>query len=238
MSNAWVVEPLVQGSNYSSSCTLLTGGTHRVLVDTGLSVEEAVLLRALRARHLTPADIDIVINTHLHVDHCGNNALFTRASIFLSREEWRWTDAFYAAIFSSRAPERVAIEFYPELPSYDLKPRTIRNVARLARLVWRRERLGSEARFRWIETAELPSGLEVLPTPGHTPFHVSIRVVGALPVIVAGDAVLAEDPEAKVRTMVPYSRAAFAATRAALLARGERIIPGHGAAFRPAPSTV
>ncbi len=236
MSDNWTVQPLLVGTGYSSSCTLLISRMHRVIVDTGLSLQESDLVRALRAKGLEPADIDLVVNTHLHVDHCGNNTLFPRAAICLSREERRWTLAFYAAIFAARAPELAAQEFYPELASHGLKARTIRNVTRMARALWDPVRLGAEDRFRWLETADLPAGLEVLPTPGHTPHHVSIRVAAAEPVVVAGDAVLHEDAEAQVHTMIPYARAQYLATREALLARGERIVPGHGPAFRPVAS--
>ena len=34
-----------------------------------------------------PEDIDIVINTHLHYDHCGNNSRFTNAEFYLQRRE-------------------------------------------------------------------------------------------------------------------------------------------------------
>jgi glyoxylase-like metal-dependent hydrolase (beta-lactamase superfamily II) len=231
MVDGWVVDALLEGNAYSSACTLVTRGSFHLLVDTGLSIEERALVRALAARGLVPDDIDAIINTHLHLDHCGNNALFSRAVIFLSLEEWRWTDAFYNAIFNSRSPEQTALEFYAELPSYGLTPRIIRNIARLVRLFWKRDRLGREEQFRWIERSLLPEGLELVPTPGHTPFHVSVRVPGPVPVIIAGDAVLAEDPEARVRTMIPFSRAQFVATRHALLQRGDRIIPGHGPAF-------
>ena len=235
MSNMWDVELLLEGTGYSSTCALLTSQTHRVVIDTGLSLQEDALISALRRKNLEPTDIDIVVNTHLHVDHCGNNVLFARAVIFMSQEEWRWTQAFYAALFASRTPERVAPEFYPEMPSYGLKTRTIRNVARMARLFWHPSRLGGEKQFRWLETSNLPSGLEILSTPGHTPHHRSIRIAAPEPVIVAGDAVLAEDAEANVKTMIPYSRDQFLATRQALLDRGDKVVPGHGAAFLPRP---
>ena len=234
VSAQWMIEPLHEGSAISSACTLLTSRAHRVLVDSGLSLEERALVKALHARGLAPSDIDLVINTHLHVDHCGNNVMFSHAAIFMSRDEWQWATAFYDAIFTLHEPEQVALRFYPELLSSGLKTRTIRNVARMVRLVWDRERLGPEDRFRWLDTSPLPSGLEIIQTPGHTPFHISIRVAATPPVIIAGDAVLAEDPDAKVRTMIPYSRAQFLATREALLARVDRIIPGHGPAFSPA----
>jgi glyoxylase-like metal-dependent hydrolase (beta-lactamase superfamily II) len=233
MSDSWHVDVLLEGSSVMSSCTLVSSRACRVLVDTSLSIEEPALLAALRARHLEPADIDVVVNTHLHIDHCGNNALFPRAAIYASKAEFDWALAFYDAIFASPVPERVAGAFYPELAASDVKTRTIRSVARIARLFWNRSRLGDESRFRWLESSNLPAGLEVLETPGHTPHHLSIRVGGISPVIIAGDAVLAAAADAKVRTMIPYSLAQAVETRRALVESGAMIVPGHGPAFEP-----
>lgn len=216
----------------------MTNDEHRVVIDTGLSVQTDDLVDALARRRLVPADVDIVINTHLHVDHCGNNSIFPRASIFASKAEWEWTHAFYGALFGTRTPEKVVPAFYPELDAHGLKTRTIRNVARMARLFWHPERLGVEARRLWLESAELPAGLQPLPTPGHTPHHLSIRVDAPEPIIVAGDAVLAEDADAKVKTMIPFSRAQFAATRQELVDRGHTIVPGHGRLFQPRPAHI
>lgn len=235
MSHNWRVETLLEGTGYSSSTILLVGASQTIVVDTGLSIQESDLLRALRTRGLAPADIDLVINTHLHVDHCLNNALFTRAEILMSEREHRWTTAFYHAIFSTRDVERAATEFYPELPSYHLSPRTIRNVARLARLFWGPERLGRPDQLRWLETTKLPDGLELVETPGHTPYHVSIRVPSA-GTIVAGDAVLAEDLDAKVKTMIPFNRDAYLRSRDLVLQSGLVVVPGHGKAFQPSPT--
>ncbi len=234
MPQAWTVELLLEGSSYSSSCTLVSDSTHRVVIDTGLSLQERHLVRALHRKGLEPADIDLVVNTHLHVDHCGNNAIFPRAAICLSHAEWRWMSSFYAALFASRTPERVVEDFYPEVNSYALPTRRIRNVTSIARRLWNPERLGPESQMRWLETCDLPAGLELLATPGHTPHHVSIRAHAPEPVIIAGDAVLAADVEARIHTMIPHSRAQALASREALVGRGELIVPGHGAAFLPA----
>jgi glyoxylase-like metal-dependent hydrolase (beta-lactamase superfamily II) len=236
MDDSWRVDVLLEGNGYSSTCTLIRNDRHRIVVDTGLSIQEAALVRELAERQVAPDDVDLVINTHLHLDHCGNNALFRRAAICMSRPEWDWTREFYDAIFSSRTPERIASRFYPELDSYALPTRTIRNVARMARLFWHPERVGVSTQFRWLESASLPAGLEIMPTPGHTPHHISIRIDGPAATIVAGDAVLNEDADAKVKTMIPFSRARFESVRQALIDRGELIIPGHGRAFRQAAS--
>ena len=36
---------------------------------------------------MTPADIGMVINTHLHFDHCGQNAVFRHAAVHVQRAE-------------------------------------------------------------------------------------------------------------------------------------------------------
>jgi N-acyl homoserine lactone hydrolase len=62
-----------------SSVTLITSGSRRIVVDTGLEGEEELIIDALARRRLMPEDIDTVVNTHSHPDHCGNNYLFSQA---------------------------------------------------------------------------------------------------------------------------------------------------------------
>src|ERR1700744_356132 len=42
---------------------------------------------ALAGLDLSPADISLVINTHLHFDHCGQNAVFKHAPFYVQRAE-------------------------------------------------------------------------------------------------------------------------------------------------------
>lgn len=41
----------------------------------------------LRRIDLTPADIDVVVNSHLHCDHCGCNEFFSKATIYVHKDE-------------------------------------------------------------------------------------------------------------------------------------------------------
>jgi N-acyl homoserine lactone hydrolase len=68
-----------------SSVTLVTSGI-RIIVDTGQKGEEGLLLQALARRGLRPEDIDLVINTHRHPDHCGNNHLFSCSELLIPCE--------------------------------------------------------------------------------------------------------------------------------------------------------
>jgi N-acyl homoserine lactone hydrolase len=42
---------------------------------------------ALGDLDMSPADIGLVINTHLHFDHCGQNAVFSHAPFYVQRTE-------------------------------------------------------------------------------------------------------------------------------------------------------
>src|SRR5690348_2846283 len=65
----------------------------RVLVDTGLTeLHPAVADMDPRLHPLSEQDvdltgIDIVVNTHLHFDHCGGNHLFAGRPIYVQRRE-------------------------------------------------------------------------------------------------------------------------------------------------------
>jgi N-acyl homoserine lactone hydrolase len=63
----------------SSTVTLVESGSKVILVDTGSVTELDGLGSALREASLRPDRIDAVLNTHLHMDHCGGNDLFTGA---------------------------------------------------------------------------------------------------------------------------------------------------------------
>jgi len=101
---------------------LIRTGKHTVLVETGIGGklsdkmikiygQPAQLLRNLAAAGVTPEDIDVVINTHLHFDHCGWNtvrkadqvvAAFPRAKYYVQRGEWE---------YSQKPSERDAISY-------------------------------------------------------------------------------------------------------------------------------
>lgn len=84
---------------------LVRGGEKLVLVDTGPGTPAEVKERhgfdmtqlpgeepraALAKAGARPEDIEIVVNTHLHWDHCSNNDLFTNAQILVQGSELRY----------------------------------------------------------------------------------------------------------------------------------------------------
>ena len=87
---------------------LIRTGKKNILVETGIGnklpekmaqiyKQPARLLENLHAAGVAPEDIDIVINTHLHFDHCGWNtvrrgdqfvATFPKAKYYVQENEW------------------------------------------------------------------------------------------------------------------------------------------------------
>jgi glyoxylase-like metal-dependent hydrolase (beta-lactamase superfamily II) len=87
---------------------LVRTGEKNILIETGIGnklperlaqiyKQPAKLLENLQAAGVTPEEIDVVINTHLHFDHCGWNtvrrgdgvaATFPNAKYYVQRREW------------------------------------------------------------------------------------------------------------------------------------------------------
>jgi N-acyl homoserine lactone hydrolase len=70
-----------------STVTLVDTGSKRIVVDTGYLGEDGILTDSLSARGLAPADIDFVVNTHLHLDHCGCNLMFRQSAFYADKKE-------------------------------------------------------------------------------------------------------------------------------------------------------
>ncbi|UCE73142.1 MAG: MBL fold metallo-hydrolase [Methanomassiliicoccales archaeon] len=72
----------------SSTVTLVRDDKRNIIVDSGIPGERDKILKGLSKHGLSQDDIDIVINTHLHQDHMGNNALFRKAKFLAHAKEF------------------------------------------------------------------------------------------------------------------------------------------------------
>ena len=88
---------VADGSEWPVHGFVVTHPGGAVLVDTGVGgppdvlsdwrVVNRTVADALADIDMTPGDIDLVINTHLHFDHCGQNAVFRHAACWVQRAE-------------------------------------------------------------------------------------------------------------------------------------------------------
>ena len=153
----------------SLRCLLIQAHGKNILVDTGLgskndkkfeqmfAVErEPSLQESLSSLDLSANDIHLVINTHLHFDHAGGNTLrdkggmtvptFKKATYLVQRGEYE--DAL-------QANERTKASYRPE----NFCP------------------IEESHQWEFLDgDTECFPGVSVVVTPGHTPYHQSIKI--------------------------------------------------------------
>jgi glyoxylase-like metal-dependent hydrolase (beta-lactamase superfamily II) len=152
-------------------------GHRRILVDTGVGAPDDTLahhhpmrqspdqrpLVALARLGVRPEDIDVVVNTHLHWDHCYNNHLFPQATIYAQRAELQYAIAplpLHRWAYDTLEYETGQVVLPPFL----------------------------RARLTLVEgDFEVAPGVSVLFTPGHTLGSQSVVVQGRKTYVLAGD---------------------------------------------------
>ncbi len=156
-------------------CAAIEGNGKRIIVDTGISdpqwvtrlmcpswqAPEETIDGALDVLGWTRDSVDVVVNTHLHHDHCANNSAFPQAEFFVSLTEWKYSQ-------TPIAPQRV-----------------------LYNQSWLAHPLGLfDYTLVQNDFHEVLPGLRLVRTPGHTPGHQSLLVNTDEGVLcVSGDAV-------------------------------------------------
>lgn len=150
------------------NCLLVRGQGRTVLIDTGVGTkipeerrekqypgEYGALLANLAALGVRPTDIDAVVNTHLHFDHCGwNTALvhgapiptFPNARYYIQRGEWE---------AATHPNERTRATYLAD----NLLP------------------LAESGQVELVEGEhQITESVRFLPTPGHTEDHAAVVV--------------------------------------------------------------
>lgn len=69
-----------------SAVSLIISGGHKIIVDSGLVGEDGEIRRALAGLNVKPEEVDLLVNTHSHPDHCGNNYLFSMARVLAPKD--------------------------------------------------------------------------------------------------------------------------------------------------------
>ncbi len=203
-----------------------------VIVDTGLHGEPD-LPRELARLGVSPEEVDLVVNTHVHPDHAGNNRLFTRAQVVVSRVDYEFARSYCHAIMDTADPVEVFRRYYPDVQDKQLE-KEARQGQRLARQYWRDDLLGSPQRIRWIEDRpNLPDPAKLQPLPGHSPGHYGLRLDTSPSLLICGDALASRlFWKSRLRELTPrFNNAQHLASKQLLEQCDGLIMGGHDAPF-------
>lgn len=199
-------------------CVAATDGTHNVVIDTGIDENDLdwILQNAepnyilppemytrtalKKATGWEPEDVDTVINTHLHYDHCGSNRYFPNAVFYIQRTEFEHAfhpPATVSHLFAPRYFDKHAISYFK----------------------WH---------FLDGETEIFP-GLICFPTPGHTHGHQSILIATEEgTVCIAGDvSSMTDNINYNIEPGITLDTQKTLDSLQAIRIRADFIIPGH-----------
>jgi glyoxylase-like metal-dependent hydrolase (beta-lactamase superfamily II) len=155
-------------------CLLVEHESGLVLIDTGAGNKEnekfhdiygvenagaggrTQLEDGLRELGVAPTDVALVINTHLHFDHAGGNtARDASGSIVPTFPNARYVVQKGEYEYATHPNERTAASYFPHnyVPIHEC------------------------GQFEFVSgEREIVSGISVLPTPGHVPYHQGIKL--------------------------------------------------------------
>jgi glyoxylase-like metal-dependent hydrolase (beta-lactamase superfamily II) len=232
---------LLPGSGFPklrSAVTLLEHEGRRMLVDSGMVDDGEKLVAALAARGIRAEDVDTIITTHLHYDHCGNHLLFPNAQYLAGAPDLEDTRTFIAYFHADDSPSKSKTAELLRSKYEAIKEFYIRSIIRevTRNLAFYNRLLDDEKRFTPVTgPAWLTSAVEIVPTPGHTPGHLSVVAHGATlddgrteSVLIGGDAVFTQATVAGDREIhLAWDAETYRRTRRELLTRYRWVIPGH-----------
>lgn len=222
----------------SSNVILIQNDGLNILVDSGNHNCREAVLHALHNLQLSPDDIDIIINTHLHLDHCANNHVFPNAKVLVHKNELDWITRTISCIRRAndmREKEMIIVQDLIFARSGGVTRKVFKEIHE-AISDNSFEKCISSDNFEIVEHGiRMNEHIQLIETPGHTPGHISViySIDKSANVIIAGDALAYRNLYRKKITRLPftYNMTQYIESKAALEKMKGLIVPGHGASF-------
>jgi glyoxylase-like metal-dependent hydrolase (beta-lactamase superfamily II) len=228
---------IIQGNKYPflhSTVVLLRKNKRCMLIDTGYSTDQSLLINNLEGLNVSPDEVTDLILTHLHLDHLGNVELFKNADIYIGKEDYETLKCICDSFDNDEALGSI-IEWISNLR----QPNKIRALKRSflnnrSILEWF---IKSRKRITLIENPvfSLDDRLTIKKSPGHTDGHIIVCCAFAQKICIAGDALplssLIKGKNWRDENIINQDPEKFEKTINNILCWAELIYPGHDKPF-------
>jgi len=189
-----------------------------------------IIKQQLQEAGLSLEDINYVINSHHHLDHCANNQFFKNAKIVLHKEEYNYIEQAIQKRMNFSQINESLVNFYKLRTS---QARALANIIFQNMHIWE-DILNRSNQVVVIENNQEPfPGIELVITPGHTMGHLSVFIDKK--VYLAGDALVTKrmyKEEEKIETLLTMDVGVFLESKKAIeLSECQIIVPGHDKPF-------
>lgn len=239
---------LIEGNKFpqfhSTSCFIecsVTGS--KILFDTGYIYDKRNLLQSLESMKVSPEEIDYIILSHWHLDHCGNITCFPNAKIIISNESIIKMERAVSIVKESMSHNdpidfiasylKIENEKEKDLDESDSSPRRLRA---FANMVYRNYIDWDEILNRFdknqvqlVDKSISIGNLEIFKVSAHTKGDLILNIK-SLNVLLIGD-IIPYWQDRLIYPMLTEDRESLKYFLETLSENDALVIPGHGEAF-------
>lgn len=157
------------------SSTLVQADNRNFLIDTGFTNQKEIVY-VLNKLGISALDVHYILNTHVHLDHCGGNRYFKNAQIYLSEADYFFQRDFMHTL-SETSLDKIESTIKKFFPNFNDKQAALFSpLAKQMANFWEDDIVGNTEQIHYIEKEWPFDFIEAVATPGHSIQHYCFKV--------------------------------------------------------------
>lgn len=202
-----------------------------ILIDSGYFTDSNLLLKNLKRLEVSPSDIDHLILTHFHLDHCGNLYFFKEVQLYMGVEDYILCEEIYKHLNNEHWLTDIILENYNCQNEHKIRAlvNLLKNNSSIFMFIMNKKKI----KLIDQDMVRLDNRISIKKTPGHTDGHISVfcnlEDIGT--VCIAGDALPVNIVKTNDKGFMHQDERLFFQTKNQLITDSDIIIPGHDRLF-------
>ena len=237
---------LIEGSkfpNFHTSSILIVTPKVNLIYDPGFPYDKTMLLKRLNENNLLPTDIDYIVLSHWHIDHCGSIDLFQKAKIVVSTESIIAIREGIKGVNNAEKSSEFPIDYLGRYLQNEMNIKEMSDTAKvraMANIVYRNKSLWLSILEKYqsgnvIEVNEndkvVLDGVIISKYSAHTKGDLVVKIVNNQENLLVGDIIPNNDFQMDNLPMLTEDKENYAKAIKEILKKGRYIVPGHSKGF-------